>query len=142
MLRKDVFLGAQAAMYDDALAELRAGSKETHWIWFVFPQHVDLGVSERARLFGLTVPEAREFWGDDTLRGRLLTAVAAARQLLYLETALGSIDVLKFRSSLTLFEHVSDHEPLLTESIDHHFGERCGRTLQLLPAPVPGLRAS
>lgn len=96
-----------------ALAELRAGRKTGHWIWYVFPQLAGLGRSEASQLYGIAdVTEAEEYLRDSVLRGRLLSAATTVadrqRAGVPLSRLMGaSIDVLKLVSSLTLFGSVA-----------------------------------
>jgi uncharacterized protein (DUF1810 family) len=100
------------AGFATALAELRAGRKRSHWIWYVFPQLAGLGQSSTAVYFGIAgADEAAAYLRDDTLGERLVEASAAVRSHLTgkdrvrLETLMGSgIDALKLVSSMTLFE--------------------------------------
>ena len=110
------FREAQDAAYGgfaSALAELRAGRKRGHWIWYVFPQLAGLGHSPTAVHYGLTgADEATAYLRDDVLGERLVTAAAAVRQHLEsatpISTLMGShIDALKLVSSMTLFAHVA-----------------------------------
>jgi len=114
----DRFRAAQAdpgTGFAAALAELRAGRKASHWIWYVFPQLVGLGRSPRARHFGLAdVGEAAAYLRDAVLGARLAEAVAAAHvhvtgpRPIPIETLMGSpIDAVKLVSCLTLFRHVA-----------------------------------
>jgi uncharacterized protein (DUF1810 family) len=96
--------------FGEALAELRAGQKTSHWIWYVFPQLRGLGSSGMAQRFGLDgIPEAEAYLAADVLRARLCEAIAAVHEQLRrrdagIETLMGSqIDALKLVSSLTLF---------------------------------------
>jgi uncharacterized protein (DUF1810 family) len=116
MSRLDRFRTAQASPHDGfetALEEIAAGRKQSHWIWYVFPQISGLGRSGAARLFGIEDEnEALEYLRDRELRGRLLTiAQAVADQLargVPLRVLMGSeIDALKVVSSLTLFGDVA-----------------------------------
>jgi uncharacterized protein (DUF1810 family) len=101
--------------FETALAELRAGGKRSHWIWYVFPQLAGLGQSSMARQYGIAeAEEAAAYLRDDVLGERLATAAAVVREHLArpqppaLETLMGSgIDALKLVSSLTLFEAVA-----------------------------------
>lgn len=100
--------------FELALAELRAGRKRSHWIWYVFPQLRGLGQSPTAVAFGLDgVTEARAYLSDPVLRERLLLSVEAVHTAMLggavpADTLLGSrLDALKLVSSLTLFESVA-----------------------------------
>ncbi|HUK33741.1 MAG TPA: DUF1810 family protein [Vicinamibacterales bacterium] len=111
----DRFTRAQERDYEQALAELRAGRKRTHWIWYVFPQLAGLGNSPAAQTYGLQgVDEATEYLRNSVLRGRLFDAANAVRAHVErqppatLQTLMGSeIDVLKLVSSMTLFRAVA-----------------------------------
>jgi len=100
---------------DTALFELRAGRKQSHWIWYVFPQLAGLGQSSTALYYGLDgAEEAAAYLRDDVLGDRLVTAAAVVRdhlaraQPLPLESLMGSrIDALKVVSCMTLFEHIA-----------------------------------
>ena len=118
------FVDAQAHTYDQALAELRAGEKRTHWMWFVFPQVAGLGHSGMAQRFAISgLEEARAYVAHPTLGRRL---VESARALTDLDTAdanrvLGPVDAQKLRSSMTLFAHAAPDEPVFREVLDHYF---------------------
>jgi len=105
------FLDAQQDVYPTALAELRAGTKRSHWMWFVFPQLAGLGRSATARHFAIRdLAEARAYLAEPTLRARLVEASRAVGEWAgkrSLEAIFGEIDALKFVSSLTLFEQVA-----------------------------------
>lgn len=96
-----------------ALAELRAGQKRSHWIWYVFPQLAGLGHSPMAEFYGIAdLAEAEAYVCDARLRGRLLESASAVVEQIErgipLETLMGAdVDVLKLVSSMTLFESVA-----------------------------------
>ena len=122
------FLDAQdaGAMYDRALAELRAGRKRTHWMWFVFPQLAGLGRSATARRYAISsLAEARAYLAHPTLGARLRACVAALLDLPAGATAhqiLGDVDTLKLRSSLTLFARAAPGDPLFRAALDRYSG--------------------
>lgn len=102
----DRFVSAQDGTYDKALAELRAGRKQTHWMWFVFPQLRGLGVSPKAEYYGLaSLGEARAYLAHATLGPRLIECTQAVLDVSgrSLHDIFGSPDDLKFRSCMTLF---------------------------------------
>jgi uncharacterized protein (DUF1810 family) len=119
------FLDAQAHTYQQALGELRAGEKRTHWMWFVFPQLAGLGRSGMAQRFAISgLPEARAYLGHPTLGRRL---IESARALTGLDTAdpvavFGPVDAMKLQSSMTLFAQTAPEEPVFREVLDHYFG--------------------
>ena len=103
------------AGFATALAELRAGRKTSHWIWYILPQLAALGRSSMARRFGLAdVDEAAAYLRDPVLGARLVETVAAVHshvtgsRPIPIETLMGShVDALKLVSCLTLFRHVA-----------------------------------
>lgn len=100
------FIRAQDAVYPEVLAELRAGEKRTHWMWFVFPQLKVLGRSMTARRFGIEdIGEARAYLADPVVGRRLLecTRIVNGLRDRGAHEIFGSPDDLKFRSSMTLF---------------------------------------
>ena len=116
------FVRAQAGVYPRALAELQAGEKTTHWIWFIFPQVEGLGDSTNARLYGITGrSEAEAFCEHEILGERLQECTRAVldwsgeRTLVQI---MGVIDAMKFRSSMTLFESCCDDETLFARALD------------------------
>ncbi len=131
----DRFVAAQAGTYPDALAELRAGRKRSHWMWWVFPQLAGLGRSDTARHYAIrSVDEARAYLAHPLLGARLREATGAL--LLHrdrtAEAVLGGIDAVKLRSSLTLFLEAGAGAPL-DEALRIFFaGEQDPETLRLL----------
>lgn len=104
------FVAAQHAVFDTAMAELAAGRKASHWMWFVFPQARSLGRSSTARHYGITsLAEAKAYLAHPVLGERLERAVqaATAAPAASLHALMGSPDDLKFRSSITLFAAVA-----------------------------------
>lgn len=101
------FVTAQGFVYDQALGELKAGRKRTHWMWFIFPQLRALGRSTRAAFYGIGgVDEARAYLAHALLGPRLRACTEAVLncEAASLNGLFGSPDDLKFRSSMTLFE--------------------------------------
>ena len=101
------FMTAQAPVIDDVLAELGAGAKRGHWMWFVFPQLAGLGRSTTARHYAIRdLAEARAYLAHPVLGPRLTAAIAALMAASGDDPVaiLGEIDAIKLRSSLTLFE--------------------------------------
>lgn len=101
------FVAAQDPVFATVLAELRAGRKESHWMWFVFPQLRALGRSPTAKFYGIgSLDEARAYLEHPVLAGRLAEAVdvVLAVQGRSVHDIFGSPDDLKFRSSMTLFD--------------------------------------
>ena len=138
----DRFVRAQDGIHAQALAELVAGRKRTHWMWFVFPQLAGLGRSDTARFYGLAgVREARAYAAHPVLGARLRTcseAVLAHRQ----RTAnqiFGSPDDLKLCSCMTLFEAATPRETVFGDVLAHFYGgTRDAATLAWVAAEVRG----
>lgn len=123
----DRFLTAQTPVYDTVLSELRAGRKETHWMWFIFPQLRGLGRSTTADYFGLKdIAEARAYLAHETLGARLrqcsgillTTGDKPAYQLF------GSPDDLKLCSSMTLFASLAEDNSPFAEVLRKYFPNR------------------
>jgi len=130
------FVVAQDSVYDQVKAELAAGVKTGHWMWFVFPQLKGLGRSGTAQHFGIASrAEAEAYWRHPLLGARLKECCAlllAAKGNSALQI-FGSPDELKFRSCLTLFEQVAAQEPVFGQLLDRYYGgERDPATLKLL----------
>jgi uncharacterized protein (DUF1810 family) len=132
------FLEAQAGgAYERALAELRAGHKRTHWMWFIFPQVAGLGVSARAQRYAIgSLDEVRAYLEHPVLGPRI---VECAEALLALEgrhnavEILGYPDDLKLCSSATLFQQASPAGSVFERLLEKYFGDRADeRTLALL----------
>src|SRR3954454_3991697 len=106
----DRFVAAQAPVYATVLAELRAGRKQSHWMWFVFPQLAGLGRSATALFYGIaSADEARAYLAHPLLGARLRECLAAlsAHEGGSAEAIFGVVDAMKLRSSITLFEAVA-----------------------------------
>jgi len=119
------FLAAQDGVFETALAELRAGQKRTHWMWFIFPQLRGLGRSAMAERFGIAdVAEARDYLAHSILGTRLHACVEAimALQGRTLHQILGSPDDMKFRSSMTLFAVADREDALFRAALDRWCG--------------------
>ena len=119
------FRAAQEGVYERALAELRAGDKQTHWMWFVFPQVAGLGSSPMAQRYAIgSLDEARAYLADPILGGRLRECARVLIDLGESDARLifGGIDAVKLRSSMTLFERAAPGEPVFGEVLDRYFG--------------------
>src|SRR4051794_10673077 len=132
------FVEAQdmGGLYEQAFAELRAGRKRSHWMWFVFPQLSGLGRSATAQRYAIaSLEEARAFLAHPVLGARLR---ACAEALLALDTShagavLGPVDALKLRSSMTLFAHAAPDEPVFGRVLEQYFaGEEDPETTRRL----------
>lgn len=136
MFDLDRFVQAQDPVFDTALRELQAGRKQTHWMWFVFPQLRGLGRSPLAQHYGIeNLDEARAYLGHAILGPRLKQCVEAVlggsgRSL---HEIFGSPDDIKFCSSMTLFGLASGGEKLFQQALEHYCGGRKDpATLELL----------
>ena len=118
------FVRAQEGTYDRALAELRRGRKESHWMWFVFPQLAGLGRSEAARFYAIDgLEEARAYLAHAVLGARLVEATATVTAAPgSAEAVLGPVDAVKLRSSMTLFEAAADDPARFRAALDRFFG--------------------
>jgi uncharacterized protein (DUF1810 family) len=111
-------------IYDQAVRELRAGGKHSHWMWFVFPQVAGLGSSPMAQHYAIAgLAEARAYLAHPVLFRRLLEC---ARTLTELDTTdpvavLGPVDAQKLRSSMTLFAAAAPEEPVFRAVLDQYF---------------------
>ena len=130
------FIGAQEPVYAQVLAELRAGRKASHWMWFIFPQLTALGRSATALRYGIDdLGTAQAYLRHAVLGPRL---VECTRLVLGVDgrTAheiFGSPDDLKFRSSMTLFGRADPGQPAFAEALAKYYdGIEDPRTLELL----------
>jgi uncharacterized protein (DUF1810 family) len=132
----DRFVRAQEPVYDRAREELRRGHKETHWMWFVFPQLEGLGSSPTSRFYGISGPdEALAYLRHPVLGQRLLECATTLLQIdgRSARDILGTPDDLKLHSSATLFAYVSDADSPFEQLLEKYFrGTRDDRTLRLL----------
>jgi uncharacterized protein (DUF1810 family) len=136
----DRFVEAQAGVYDDALAELRAGRKRTHWMWFVFPQIAGLGSSPAARRYAIaSLGEARAYLAHPVLGPRLRAAAEAVLAVPDRSATeiLGYPDDLKLRSSMTLFARAADDPALFEAVLARFYDGPDRRTLDLLGDGAP-----
>jgi len=133
------FLFAQEDVFDTALAELRRGRKESHWMWFIFPQLAGLGHSAMARRYAIRdLNEARAYLEDPVLGLRLLDCCQALLSLQGKTASqiFGDPDDLKLRSAMTIFALVSEPGSTFYEVLAKYFGGiRAARTLELLGLP-------
>lgn len=121
----DRFIAAQEALYEIALAELRAGKKRSHWMWFIFPQIAGLGRSETARFYAISgQAEAAAYLDNDLLGSRLLECTEAmlSHSDRSAHAILGSPDDMKFRSCMTLFSAVGGPGSIFEKTIQRFYG--------------------
>lgn len=130
------FLEAQQNTYSDAFEEIKAGRKQTHWMWFIFPQLKGLGRSPMANHYGINdVKEAMQYLNHSVLGGRLVE-IASALLFLQGSTAsevFGYPDDLKLHSCMTLFSRMPNANPVFQQVLDKYFyGKPDERTLQMV----------
>src|SRR5205823_1814886 len=119
------FVDAQDPVYHDVRLELAAGSKRSHWMWFIFPQMKDLGRSATARHYGIASrAEAEAYWRHAVLGPRLkecagLVLAVQGRTALQI---MGTPDDVKLRSCMTLFAEVAPQEPVFRQVIEKYYG--------------------
>jgi uncharacterized protein (DUF1810 family) len=130
------FVEAQASVYSQALDELKAGRKRSHWMWFIFPQLRGLGHSTMAHQYGIATRAEAEAYLEHPLLDRRLQECTRAVNAVEGRSAyeiFGSPDDLKFRSSMTLFANVTADNREFVEALNRYYaGEGDGHTLALL----------
>ena len=118
------FVDAQSTVYEQVLGELHAGQKQSHWIWFIFPQIAGLGYSSTAQFYAIqSLDEAQAFLQHPVLGQRLreCTAIVNAIEGRSIHAIFGSPDDLKFRSSMTLFAQASEGNELFISALEKYF---------------------
>ena len=130
------FTKAQESIYRTALSELRSGQKQTHWMWYIFPQIDGLGRSPNSRYYAIkSIEEARQYLTHPVLGPRLLECAETVLSIegRSISSIFGYPDDLKLRSCMTLFELAADSESVFARVLDRYFhGERDVRTIQLI----------
>ncbi len=127
------FVEAQNGVYDTALAELRAGRKRTHWMWFIFPQIEGLGHSAMAQRYAIrSADEAAAYLAHPVLGPRLraCAAAVASHDDRGVDEIFGHPDNLKFHSSMTLFADVAPDEAIFQACLDQFFDGRADPATQ------------
>ncbi len=131
------FVAAQDPVHAEVVAQLRAGRKASHWMWFIFPQVAGLGHSPMAQHYAIaSLDEARAYLAHPVLGPRLLECTRILLGLAGSSAAdvLGTVDAMKLRSSMTLFMTAAPDEPAFGEVLDRYYnGAPDEPTLQLLP---------
>lgn len=130
------FINAQESVYATALAEITRGRKQSHWMWFIFPQIQGLGFSETSKFYAIKdLNEATAYLNHPVLGSRLVRICEA---LMHLEgndahKIFGSPDDVKLKSSMTLFASVKNTPPVFQAVLEKFFhGAKDEKTLQLL----------
>lgn len=117
----DRFLEAQERMYETALKEIKNGEKESHWMWYIFPQLRGLGKSRMAYAYGINgLEEAKAYLAHPVLSTRLIEISEALlkHKNQDIENILGDIDAMKLRSSMTLFAIISYNDSVFHQILD------------------------
>ena len=118
------FIEAQNRDYDTALAEIRAGKKASHWMWYIFPQLKGLGRSSTSEYYGLSgIKEAQVYLSDPILKARLIeiTDAVIAHKDKSAEEIFGGIDAKKLRSCMTLFSIAAPDIPVFEAVLEQFF---------------------
>jgi uncharacterized protein (DUF1810 family) len=118
------FLDAQRESYLQAQLELRAGRKDSHWMWYIFPQIKGLGASSMAQKYAISsLDEAKAYLAHSLLGRRLeeCTTLVTAVQGRSIEDIFGYPDHLKFHSSMTLFAHAANDKQIYMEALKKYF---------------------
>lgn len=130
------FLDAQDRDYKTALEELKHGRKQSHWIWYIFPQVAGLGHSSMAQRYAITSRAEAQAYLDHPVLGRRLEECCRAllpHQDKQIKDIMGFPDDLKLRSSMTLFARISEEPSVFQEILDAFYaGETCARTIEFL----------
>lgn len=132
----DRFLEAQEPMYDTALAEIKKGEKESHWMWYIFPQLRGLGKSQMAYAYGINgLEEAKAYLAHPVLSARLIEISEALLEHtdIIIEDLIGDLDVLKLRSCMTLFAFLSEEGSVFHQVLDCFYdGKMDEHTIELI----------
>ena len=132
----DRFVMAQEGVYEEALAEIRAGRKQSHWMWFIFPQYAGLGSSPTSQHFAIkSRAEAEAYLAHPVLGSRLIECAEAVLmvQSRSANDIFGAVDAMKLRSSATLFAAVSPHGSVFHRILSRYFQSRADeRTVAML----------
>jgi uncharacterized protein (DUF1810 family) len=118
------FVDAQTSVFDQVRAELRAGRKRSHWMWFIFPQLKGLGTSPMARRYAISSPaEAEAYVNHPILGPRLRECTQLVMEITghTIDEIFGYPDNMKFRSSMTLFAHATPDNKIFTDAIEKYF---------------------
>ena len=117
----DRFLEAQEDMYATALQEIKNGEKESHWMWYIFPQLRGLGRSEMAYIYGINgIEEAKAYLEHPVLSARLIEISEALLEHPdeIIEDLIGDLDVVKLQSSMTLFASISETDSVFYKVLE------------------------
>ena len=133
------FVEAQAPVYHTVIAELSMGHKETHWMWFIFPQLKEFGKSAMAKRYGIeSADEAKAYLAHPLLGSRLVecTKLLLAQRNANAFEIFGSPDELKLRSCMTLFAVAAPEQPVFKQALDVFFRGKADEVTVRLLAPT------
>lgn len=132
----DRFLKAQKAFYKEALEEIRQGQKQSHWMWFIFPQIIGLGRSETAQYYAIkNLQEAKDFLNNEVLGANLCEISKALLKVDSndAEEVMGWPDDMKLKSSMTLFLKADPDCEVFQKVLDKFFdGKKDQKTIEIL----------
>lgn len=130
------FTEVQEEDYADALAEIKAGRKLSHWMWYIFPQITGLGFSSTSRFYAIKDRSEAEEYLEHPVLGSHLIEISNALLEIEDKTAneiFGSPDDMKLKSSMTLFGALDDTDPVFQQVLDKYYdGAKDQKTLELL----------
>jgi uncharacterized protein (DUF1810 family) len=136
----DRFLDAQMDTYQIALQEIKNGRKETHWMWYIFPQIVGLGHSSNSQYYAIKdISEAQAYYNHEILGTRL---VEISNELLKLDkddavAIFGHTDAMKLKSSMTLFSQVANTNSVFQQVLQKYYhGQMDNRTIKIIKRQV------
>ena len=134
MEQLDRFIKAQENTYLVALKEIKNGRKQSHWMWYIFPQIKGLGMSETSRYYGINDEEEAKAYLDNEILGSRLREITSELLKLNIDNPVdifGTIDAIKLKSSMTLFDYVSD-DKIFSQVLNKYYnGEIDEKTILL-----------
>lgn len=134
MEQLDRFIKAQENNYLVALKEIKNGRKQSHWMWYIFPQIKGLGMSETSRYYGIDDEEEAKAYLDNEILGFRLREITSELLKLNIDNPVdifGTIDAIKLKSSMTLFDYVSD-DKIFSQVLNKYYnGEIDEKTILL-----------
>lgn len=132
----DRFIDAQEHKYEEAFNEIKAGKKQSHWMWYIFPQIAGLGFSEMANFYAISdIQEAQDYLEHPVLGPRLIhiSKLLPAIKNKSAAEIFGTPDDLKLRSSMTLFSELEKTDPVFQEVLNRYFdGKKDEKTLAII----------
>lgn len=134
MEQLDRFIKAQENTYSVALNEIKNGRKQSHWMWYIFPQIKGLGMSETSRYYGIDGEEEAKAYLDNEILGSRLREITSELLKLNIDNPVdifGTIDTMKLKSSMTLFDYVSE-DKIFSQVLNKYYnGEIDEKTILL-----------